>query len=228
MTSAIIADASASTLVAEQKPSASKNRSLSHRSLVYGLGTNDCSTPITLNGVRLKSYDHWKSMLTRCYSSAFHRDRPSYIGCSVAPEWLLFSTFEEWFKVHYVKGFALDKDLLVPGNRVYSPDTCVFVPPALNGLLEDKAAGRGDYPLGVSLCKQCPSRYRAQVAGTKSGGTYLGLFSTPLEAHQAWQLAKALIIEQFPTDNPRIRKALDLRVAQLRDDHANNRITTKL
>lgn len=224
MTSAIIADATASPLVTEQKPYTPYNRSL-----VYGLGINDCPTPVIINGVRLKSHSYWQSMLTRCYSSTFHRDRPSYLGCSVAPEWLLFSTFEKWFKVHYEEGCSLDKDLLVQGNRVYGPDTCVFVPPALNALLTDRAAGRGAYPLGVCKHGTC-NKYVAQISGAKSAGfnVYLGLFSTPLEAHKAWQLAKAEIIEQFPTTDPRIRKALDLRVAQLRDDHANNRITTKL
>lgn len=46
--------------------------------------------------------------------------------------------FYDWLEVAYyeVKGYEdkmqLDKDILVPGNRIYSPQRCVFVPNELN------------------------------------------------------------------------------------------------
>ena len=212
----------ASMCVPAQKP-----YSHGSRKPICGLGVNDFHSPIWVNGANIKSYDTWSSMVKRCYSPVSLEKHPTYRGCSVVPEWLSFSAFESWYRNNYFEGAALDKDLLVPGNKVYGPDTCVFVHPSLNSLLVDSRRNRGNHPLGVCYHK-LTQKYMAQVHGAANGRNHLGLFLTPLEAHQAWQLAKAEIIENFPTTDPRIRKALDLRVAQLRDDHANNRITTKL
>lgn len=203
-----------------------KRKSYTKRALVYGAGSNDYPTPIEVDGKIIKSYDLWRAMLQRCYSSGVHKKRPTYIGCSVAKEWLSFSTFERWFTENSVDGWHLDKDLLIAGNRVYGPETCVFVPHRLNTLLTDSRSARGEFPLGV-----CFHKYRQKYQATVSidgDQKYLGLFDTPLAAHQAWQLAKAAIIEAFPTTDPRIRAALDKRAAQLRDDHAHGRITVKL
>ena len=120
----------------------------------------------------------------------------------------------------------MDKDILFPGNKTYSAETCVFIPRRLNTLLTDGGAARGAHPIGVSFHKSS-QKYRALIQ-TGAGQKHLGSFSTPLAAHQAWQLAKAAIIEAFPTTDPRIRAALDKRAAQLRDDHAHGRTTVKL
>lgn len=196
------------------------------RKLVQGVGTNDYPTPVVVDGKIITSYNVWSTMLSRCHSAGYHKKQPTYVGCSVVPEWHSFSTFEKWFSENYTEGYALDKDLLIPGNKVYGPDTCVFVPRALNNLLLDKRISRGACPLGVSFCKG-KQKYQATVS-IDAGNRHLGFFTAPLKAHQAWQLAKADIIANFPTTDPRIRAALDKRAAQLRDDHTNNRITTKL
>ena len=44
----------------------------------------------------------------------------------------------------------LDKDILYKGNKVYSPDTCVFVPQGINSLFVKANKLRGDLPIGVS------------------------------------------------------------------------------
>lgn len=192
---------------------------------VRGVGINDFPTSVKVNGKNIPPYIAWQNMLGRCYA-AEHRptNNVAYIGCVVVDEWHYFSNFERWYSENYFDGAHLDKDLLFPGNRVYGPDTCIFVTLALNMLLSSNAAVRGTHPLGVAVDGK---RFRAMVS-ENGVPRYLGLFSTPLEAHQAWQAAKADIIERFPTADPRIRKALDLRVVQLRDDLANNRITVSL
>lgn len=204
-----------------QKPYAPYNRKL-----VQGVGVNDYPTPTKVNGKDIVSYRVWHSMLVRCYSANYQKEKPTYIGCSVIKDWQLFSNFERWFSSNYVVGGRLDKDLLFPGNKVYSAETCVFVSPALNSLLLDHGAARGTYPIGVHIRKD-NRKYTALIsAGARQRS--LGCFSTALAAHQAWQLAKADIIANFPTTDLRVRAALDLRVVQLRDDYANNRITVKL
>lgn len=197
-----------------------------NRKLVQGVGVNDYPTPTKVNGKDIVSYRVWCSMLVRCYSANYQKEKPTYIGCSVTKDWQLFSNFERWFSSNYVEGWRLDKDLLFPGNKVYSAETCVFVSPALNSLLLDHGAARGTYPIGVHIRKD--SRKYAALISAGARQRSLGCFPTPLAAHQAWQLAKADILANFPTTDLRIRAALDKRVAQLRDDHANNRITVKL
>lgn len=193
---------------------------------VHNVGVNDYPTPVWVDGKILRSYSIWQGMLQRCYSDTRLVEFPAYKDCSVATEWFLFTNFDCWFTENYVKGWQLDKDILVPGNKLYSPDTCIFVSPALNVLLSTCPGNRGSLPLGVTYDKR---RNVYNAGGYRNNRRiYLGTYPTALLAHKAWQLAKALIIENFPTTDPRIRKALDLRVAQLRNDHANNRITTKL
>ena len=210
--------------VPTRTPTSSKIRLKSF--LVRGVGTNDSPNPIWVDGKNTKTYATWRGMLERCYCPKYLALKPSYKGCTVTPEWLRFSIFEAWMLRQDFIGNQLDKDLLYPGNKVYGPDTCVFVSRALNCLLIDSSRSRGELPLGTSYNK--PTKKYIATVCCEGTNKHLGLFSTPLEAHQAWQLAKALIIEQFPTNDPRIRAALDLRVKQLRDDYANNRITTKL
>jgi hypothetical protein len=84
------------------------------------------------NGKQLKSYDYWRGMIRRCYSEKYHITHPTYRNCTVCDEWKCYDNFKEWFKINYYEihneSTALDKDILIKGNKVYSPDTCVFVP----------------------------------------------------------------------------------------------------
>lgn len=95
--------------------------------MVCGVGIND------MYGVsELQSYKTWDAMIRRCYTS--HSNKPTYVGCSVSSEWLLFSNFKKWFDDNYIEGYQLDKDILVNGNKIYSAATCCFVPQRINVL----------------------------------------------------------------------------------------------
>lgn len=123
------------------------------RKLVSGVGLNDSKEPVVINGRATPAYDTWTHMLGRCYSPKYHRSHPTYIGCSVCHDWLLFSNFRRWFDNNYIEGFALDKDILIKNNKIYSPDACRFVPHHLNNLLLDRGRDRGRLPLGVTEIK---------------------------------------------------------------------------
>ena len=47
---------------------------------VFGKGINDTENA--------KDYQTWHSMLRRCYSPVFKKDKPTYEGCEVCEEWL--------------------------------------------------------------------------------------------------------------------------------------------
>lgn len=94
---------------------------------------------VTKDGVstRTKEYESWRGMLKRCYCPKAQERQPSYKGCSVHPDWYNFQTFAKWYTEQpgYVEGWDMDKDLLVEGNKVYGPDTCVLLPRQINSLL---------------------------------------------------------------------------------------------
>jgi hypothetical protein len=110
--------------------------------LVYGVGINDLkgdkSRP---NGTKCPFYSKWKQMLQRCYSESYLNKRPSYRGCSVCEEWKTFSNFMAWMKKQKHENLELEKDILVPGNKLYSPETCVFVSRWINNALANHGIG---------------------------------------------------------------------------------------
>lgn len=160
-------------------------KSLSARSLIHGIGINDSKyqTQPKINGKRAicPIYKTWKSMLTRCYSKVYHNIRPTYLGCSICDEWALFSNFKSWMITQDWEGKALDKDLLISGSKIYSPETCIFVSAKINSLLSDAPMLRGDLPMGVKA-KNGPSKYQASCA-IDGKDKHIGTYSTKEKAH---------------------------------------------
>ena len=129
-------------------------------------------------------------MLERCYSKQYLESKPSYVGTSVCSEWLYATAFKKWMEQQDWSGKCLDKDIIAPGSKLYSPETCAFVLNETNSFVIARDACRGDYPIGVNLCKPT-GKYRAQCGNPFTGKReYLGLFSTPEEAHEAWRKRK--------------------------------------
>ena len=161
------------------------------------LGINDADYTVQprVNGKRVMCpfFQKWKSMIERVYSPRIHAIRPSYADCSVCEEWHRFSVFRAWMETQDWEGKALDKDLLIEGNKVYSPETCVFVSTGVNSFLTDCAAKRGDCPLGVHWCKS-RNKYMAYCKDFRTGKRInLGSFDCPDEAHMAWKKYKAML-----------------------------------
>ena len=129
-------------------------------------------------------------MLNRCYSENLHARKPQYKDCSVCAEWLIFSNFKVWMETQDWQGKELDKDLLVSGNKLYSPITCLFLDRATNQFITDTRAGKYNLPPGVSWHKnRC--KYVASCKNTFTKRLeYLGSFDAPNQAHLAWKRRK--------------------------------------
>ena len=195
--------------------------------LVWGVGVNDLGYRTRINeyvtkdgGRRVqkpvficKYYIAWRDMLGRCYSKKYLESRPSYIGTSVCSEWLSATAFKKWMEKQNWNGKCLDKDIIVPKSKLYSPDTCAFVLEATNSFVIARDASRGRYPIGVDLRKRT-GKYRAQCNNPFTGKLeHLGYFSTPEEAHEAWRKRKDDLAQRVAAkeSDPRVVEALQKR-----------------
>jgi hypothetical protein len=133
-----------------------------------------------------KCYQTWTSLMARSYSDYVHSRRPTYIGCSVHPDWHNFQVFAEWYYKNYKEGFHLDKDILIKGNKVYSEKTCCFVPKEINGLFTTRKLDRGRFLIGVSKRR---NSYFASV-NINGNRAFLGDFHNETEAFNAYKIAK--------------------------------------
>lgn len=140
-------------------------------------------------------YDKWSNMLQRCYSNKIHLREPSYQVCTVCDEWHNFQNFCEWcINNGFKKDLSLDKDILVKGNTVYSPDTCCFVPSAINKLFVKQQTQRGLLPIGVQHPKDEGYVAICMNPFTKKPER-LGSFATPIEAFLCYKDFKESIIK---------------------------------
>ena len=196
-------------------------QSLAGRKLVFGVGTNNAPYTTETRGVvvpKCPYYVVWVSMLKRCYSSKFQCKFPTYIGCSVCDEWLVFTAFKQWMVQQEWQGLELDKDLLIQGNKVYSPETCLFVSKALNYLFTDSKATRGSLPLGVTKEARCV-RFLAQCSDGFGKQKRIGMYDTPELAYSAYCKYKHSIVldvaAEYEQSNPKLYSALVLRAEAL-------------
>jgi len=161
------------------------------RSLVCGVGVNDWVGNVKVGGKPIKEYQLWKGMLQRCFDEKCKQKYPTYEGVSCSKDWLSMTKFTEdvsQMRGHGLIGWCLDKDILQKGNKLYSKDTCCFVPQEVNLLLTKRDNYRGEYPVGVDFNK-ASGKFKAQLR-INSKVKHLGLFPTPEEAFQAYKLAK--------------------------------------
>ena len=100
-------------------------------------------------------------MIRRCYDNNLKECHNYLEGSCTCEEWHCFQNFAKWFDENYYEvpneKMQLDKDILMKGNKIYSPDTCCFVPHTINSMLTNKRQYRGDEPLGTY--KRKDSRY---------------------------------------------------------------------
>ena len=161
------------------------------RSLAYGVGVNDWGSSIKVNGRNLQEYDLWHCMLRRCFDEKRKQEYPTYQNVTCSKEWLSMTTFIEdvsKMKGYGLEGWQLDKDILQKGNKLYSKETCCFVPAEVNLLLTKSDKSRGEYPIGVYFNKHA-GKFMAELR-INGKSKNLGYFNTAEEAFQAYKLAK--------------------------------------
>ena len=169
---------------------------------VYGVGITGLESTVDKNGEKLDSYVCWCDMLKRCYSAKYQEKHPTYKDCCVCADWLYYPNFKKWYDKNYYKinnkTSQLDKDVLIKGNKIYSPDTCVFVPSFINSLFTKSQKTRGELPIGVDYLT-ANKKYRVSLSVFKYGKKtkkYLGCFNTADEAFEVYKQAKEEYIKE--------------------------------
>ena len=145
-----------------------------------------------------KEYQLWNNMINRCYNEKELSRNPTYKDCHVSEEWVYLSNFKEW--CHQQIGFDqvgwhLDKDILSKDNKVYSEDTCVFVPSEINCAVTNNKSVRGQFPQGV-IYNCTKTRYRARIQRSNKWES-LGTYDTPEEAFYAYKPVKEAYIKEL-------------------------------
>ena len=154
------------------------------------------NTVSKINNIKKDSYKVWYAMLQRCYKECYD-NKPTYYSCEVCDEWLCYANFEKWYDKNYYQidneVMNLDKDILCRDNKIYSPETCIFVPQSINKLFTKHDRFRGNYLLGVSYDNRTMTYYaRCNKFGKE---VHLGNFPDELSAFKAYKFYKEKYIK---------------------------------
>jgi len=165
----------------------------------------------------------WRSLLGRVKENGCEqRHRNTYAGCSNNFE--DFNSFAIWCnsQIGYMeqdvngKFWSLDKDITLPLNKIYSEETCAFVPIELNSLVTYSSKTRGDNPLGVHFDKR-EGCYVAQGSANRTR-KFLGYFECKMDAHKAYQAHK---ISKFAEAVEKYSGIVDIKVIKGLELHRN-------
>lgn len=163
---------------------------------VYGVGIVDIKATDSYGNI-LPSYKCWSHMLERCYDIKYKKKETSYKECKCSDEWKYFSNFKKWYDGNIYElnneRIALDKDILVKNNKLYSKETCLLVPQSINNLFIKLEKKRTDLPMGVTYYPKYDKYMARTVVNDKR--VILGYFETPIEAFYEYKIYKELNIK---------------------------------
>lgn len=161
---------------------------------------------ITANGKKTREYNSWHAMLCRCTREDYKQEKPTYQDSTCVDEWCYLSNFTQWIHnqenwnvLKDTNNWGVDKDILVKGNKLYSPETCCLVPMNVNSLFTKHDNARGEYPIGVyynkannNFASRCQNPYGKRIC-------HYG-FKTPEDAFEQYKKDKEMIIKRVAQD----------------------------
>ena len=170
-----------------------KIKNLLHRSICgigcIGIGSYSKNT-------HKKAYQTWRSIIRRAYDPKFHEKYPTYKDVTVCTEWHNFQNFAKWFEDNYIDGYHIDKDLLGGDNKIYSLETSVFIPQALNTFLANSHSVNTSGKIGVCWDKR-DKKWLAQIRDGNSKCRYLGCFDDIEEASKTYQSQREIYAKEW-------------------------------
>lgn len=199
--------------------------------MIHNFGIYDGDGPVRSK----KYYGYWARMIERCYSERELERNPTYKGTQVDSSWKYYTNFENWANKEFiVDEYVLDKDIIGGDAKIYSPETCCFIPQELNKCILDRKSDTV-YPLGVwyknkskNMISERTNPYCAEIV-TFGNSRKLGNFKTASDAHREWQREKIIyfhkLIQKYIFLKPEIIQGLKRRIEKLQHDYDNYIIT---
>lgn len=153
-----------------------------NKSTVFGFGINDAGLEDSTD----KRYVLWTSIIRRSYSEVYHKSKPSYKDVRVSEDWRRLSNFIKDieklpnFDLAVSENWELDKDLLGGDQKLYSKNTCCFLPRELNTLFTSES--KKGLKKGVFYNKRL-SKFTASINRGGKVRSHIGVYETEEEAH---------------------------------------------
>jgi hypothetical protein len=172
--------------------------------MIYNIGIVDVDYPVA----KCHFYNRWRDMLKRCYSQKYLKKQPTYLGSSVCEEWKYLSNFKGWMETQNWKGKHLDKDILFPNNKIYSPETCIFILPSLNSFMSNSSLKNTSGFNGVRLEKRT-LKWTARI-WKENKAYHIGTYHSKEEAYYHYKVErnKELLKWIEKIEDSKIKKAL--------------------
>lgn len=151
-----------------------------------------------IDGKDTIQYEIWHSIMERCYDEKHNEKYQTYRKCEICEEWICFQNFAKWYDENYYQieneKMCIDKDILFKRNKLYSPNTCCFVPERINLLFVKNDANRGESPIGVSF-REDRNKFRATMTKMNKS-IFLGFYFTEHDAFKAYKQEKEKYIKE--------------------------------
>lgn len=155
------------------------------------------------NGKITKCYATWNHMLQRCYSEKYHEKQPTYTDCEASEDFHNFQNYGKWFDNNYYKiegeKMCLDKDILYKGNKIYSPENCIFVPQTINNLFTKSDKSRGESCIGTCFLKNGKYVVHCSLINPETGKSknkHLGYYDTQEKGFEVYKYYKEKNIKE--------------------------------
>ena len=162
------------------------------------------------------AYKQYRAIIERCRADGkTQKTYASYVGVTLSEDFDTFEKWLEWAKQQIGFGntsnngkvWPLDKDILLKGNKLYSPDYCVFIPNEINNFVTNRKADRGEYPIGVHYSTK-EKKYIASCS-MNSKKYYIGGYHSIEESFMAYKQFKEQAAKQLATQ---YNNLVDIRV----------------
>lgn len=153
-------------------------------------------------GYGTNEYSVWHGILARCYTECKQIKQPTYIGCSVSKDWHNYQNFRNWWEDNYYEiggneRMELDKDILFKDNKVYSAQTCCFIPQRINLVLINRKNCRGETPLGV---RKSGNKFFASYIDINQHNQKSGTYDTKEEAFEHYKSSRENVYKQLANE----------------------------
>lgn len=171
---------------------------------VCGVGITGDIYPTTLNGKLTKEYNAWEGILHRSFDKKLKEEHPTYKDVSCCEEWLFYPNFYEW--LHKQENFqkwldgarwAVDKDIIIKGNKTYGPEFCCLVPMEINTLFASQTKGDSSY---IGVCKNHNKFIASSCGFGYRTNRYIGSYDTEFDAFVAYKQYKESLIKRIAQD----------------------------